>query len=420
MKYFLIIFLTLSSVISSAQQITIDLSHFAGKEYVWFVSNGEKQDTIGRGSLNAKGQAVLTVPAEYRNWRGMSNFVLTDGGGLEIILNSEKDFIAGCTVAQPTANDIYYTGSAENSFLMEKYKLQPDLLNKAGIVAAAMQAYAPDEPLYKPLSEEKKALEKRFANLQRQSAESPLYAARIWQIADYCNGIDSRLDLSVKESMEEQRRYVREVLDFRDLWYSGMWKSLLARWMSVVSVQGDSVLLSDTKAMLTRVQDRDMRLTLLKKMVSLYNQYGKENLLIQLGEDIMHSVTLLSPGDQAPKLYLPDSTTIVPFNSLVIFYESGCGNCENDLIQLRGNYPLLQEKNIRVISVSADTDESIYRQDADIFPWQQKLCDYKGFEGVNFRNYAVVGTPTIFVIDSKGIITGRYAMLEEVLKELNN
>ena len=231
------------------------------------------------------------------------------------------------------------------------------------------------------------------------------------QISNFCNGLGSRLDLTEKELIEEQRQYVREVLDFRQLWNSGMWKNLFARWMSIEMAQGDSILLTDSKAILTREQDRDMLATLSKKMVSLYHQYGKEALLAQLFD----TEDLLSPGHQAPKLSLSDSISIEPFNSLVIFYETGCGNCDNELLQLRGNYQILQERNIRVISVSADMDETVYKKNADVFPWEQKLCDYKGFEGVNFRNYAIVGTPTIYVIDGKGMITGRYSRLADYL-----
>jgi len=410
-RFFTSLFVLLA-LSATAQKIKIDLPHFAGKEYVWVMFGGEKTDTVAHGVLDTKGQTVLTVPPAYENWRGMSNCLLAGGGGLEIILNGEKDFTAGCAIAQPTINDIYYTGSEENAFLLEQYKRQQGLLNKAGIIAAAMQAYTPRDKLYKALSNEKKSLEKRYAGLQRQTIESPLYAARIRQMSDFCNAIGNRLNPTKKEMIEEQRLYVRETVDFGQLWNSGLWRSLFFRWMDVETGQGDSILLADSKAIFARVQDKDVFANLSKKMVLLFNQYGKESMLAQL----LNTEDMLSPGHQAPKLYLSDSTTLVPLNSLVIFYESGCGNCENELLQLRGNYSVLQERNIKVISVSADMDEAVYKKNADIFPWQQKLCDYKGFEGVNFKSYAVVGTPTIYVIDGNGTITGRYARLTDYLK----
>ena len=416
-KYFLTsLFALCTAVFSSAQKITIELPPFAGKEYVWFMCDGEKRDTVARGVLDTKGQAVLTVPPAYENWQGMSNCLLAEGGGLEIILNGEKDFTAACAVSEPTINDIYYPGSKENGFLLGQYKRQLNLLNKAGAIASAMREYMPEEPFRKVLTKEKKVLEKRFAELQKQTGESPLYAARLRQISDFCNGIGSRLDLTEKEFNEEQRRYVREVLDFGQLWNSGLWRPFFARWIDFETALGDSILVVDSKAILARVQSGDMREALLRKMILLFNQYGKENLLTQVEPG--RALSLLLPGDQAPKLYLSDSSYIVPLNSLVIFYESDCGSCENELLQLRGNYPLFREKNIRVISVSADRDDEIYRKNADTFPWQQKLCDYKGFEGVNFRNYAVVGTPTIYVIDDKGTITGRYAQLADCLDKI--
>ena len=409
--FFLTLFFAIIATAAPAQRITIDLPYFAGKSYEWIASEGEKIDTLAGGALDAAGKAVLTVPQEYEGRPVMSNFILTDGGGLDIILNGEGDFTAGSEAEHPDENDIYYAGSKENSFYLEYYQLQPVLLNKAGVMTAAANAYKPGEPLHQVFADEKTALENRFEDFQRQSAESPLYAGRIRQISDYINGIDSRIGLTPEESMAEQRRYVREVLDFSDLWNSGMWKTLLTRWMSVEAAQGDSALLADARTIFSRVKDGEIKAGLSKRFITLFHQYGKEALLMQLSgkEDF------LSPGHEAPKLYLPDGTHIVPFNSLVIFFESGCNNCENELLRLRGNYSILQDKNIRVISVSADADEQVYKKTAAVFPWQLKLCDYKGFDGINFKNFAVYGTPTIYVIDGKGVITGRYAQLEEFL-----
>ena len=282
MKYFLTSFFILCALATTAQKITVSLPHFADKEYVWIMLEGEKRDTVARGALDANGQAILIVPPAYKNWQGMSNCLLTEGGGLEIILNGEKDFTAACTVEKPTVNDIYYTGSPENSFLLEKYKQQQKLLNKAGAITAAVQEYEPKEPLYKTLSKEKQSLEERFAELQEQIAKSPLYAARVRQISDFCTGIGSHLNMKENEFNEEQRRYVREVVDFGQLWKSGMWKTLFSQWMSLEKAQGDSILLEDSKAILNRVQDKDMHEIVLKKITSLFQQYKKEDLITQL------------------------------------------------------------------------------------------------------------------------------------------
>tara|TARA_B110000238_G_scaffold19891_1_gene19523 strand:- start:251 stop:439 length:189 start_codon:yes stop_codon:yes gene_type:complete len=42
-------------------------------------------------------------------------------------------------------------------------------------------------------------------------------------------------------------------------------------------------------------------------------------------------------------------------------------------------------------------------------------CDLKGMNGTNFKNYAVTGTPTMFVLDSKGILLKKIATVNELL-----
>jgi peroxiredoxin len=294
---------------------------------------------------------------------------------------------------------------------------QQQALNKASAISAAVWEYKPDEPLYKVLLEEKERLEKEFSDLQRQTAESPFYAARIRQMADYCQGLGSRLDLKEEEVIAEQRRYMREVVDFEQLWYSGMWRHVLGRWMG----NSDELLVEDGKVMLERAKGSastnsatlDIYEKLVRKITSLFYQYGKEGLLRELGVE-----DLCAPGHEAPKVYLNDGNYIVPFRSLVFFYESDCNNCENELLRLRGNYPIFQEKGIRVISVSADKNEATFRKNADLFVWDHKLCDFKGFEGTNFKNYGVIGTPMIFLIDHNGMIVGRYARVGDLLDEM--
>jgi hypothetical protein len=40
--------------------------------------------------------------------------------------------------------------------------------------------------------------------------------------------------------------------------------------------------------------------------------------------------------------------------------------------------------------------------------------------GINFKNYAVLGTPTIYILDSKGIILSKLATINEVLEFMNH
>jgi hypothetical protein len=154
-------------------------------------------------------------------------------------------------------------------------------------------------------------------------------------------------------------------------------------------------------------QPTPVNTALLNKIIALYSRFGKDELLLSLGVD------LLKTGNLAPAL-IKENAKFVPVNSIVVFYESGCNSCDNELVQLRGNYSLIKEKGYDIISVSADRDKETFEKTSTVFPWTEKICDYKGFDGINFKNYGIVGTPTIFVTDHEGTIDGRYARLADI------
>lgn len=101
--------------------------------------------------------------------------------------------------------------------------------------------------------------------------------------------------------------------------------------------------------------------------------------------------------------------------TLLLFYKSGCGPCEVLMQQLPQYYEQLQTKGIRLITLSADENEQIFKNASNSYPWKDKYCDYDGIKGINFKNYAVTGTPTIFLIDEIGKIESKLASMDEIL-----
>ncbi len=83
---------------------------------------------------------------------------------------------------------------------------------------------------------------------------------------------------------------------------------------------------------------------------------------------------------------------------------------------LKSNYQDLVVKGIKIVSIAADTDHNTYKTTAASFPWKAKYCDGQGMNGINFKNYAVMGTPTMFLLDSKGIIIEKIATVEQLMK----
>ena len=133
-------------------------------------------------------------------------------------------------------------------------------------------------------------------------------------------------------------------------------------------------------------------------------------------------------GKKGPDLVLTNlaeikpSTTVLKTDqlnanySLLVFYQSGCEHCETAIAGLKSNYQDLVVKGIKIVSIAADTDHNTYKTTAASFPWKAKYCDGQGMNGINFKNYAVMGTPTMFLLDSKGIIIEKIATVEQLMK----
>jgi hypothetical protein len=83
--------------------------------------------------------------------------------------------------------------------------------------------------------------------------------------------------------------------------------------------------------------------------------------------------------------------------------------------QLPRHNEMLKNKGYRIITLSADEDEQLYKNASKDYPWEDKYCDFEGKKGINFKNYAVAGTPTLFLIDKSGKIVRKTATLEEIL-----
>lgn len=88
------------------------------------------------------------------------------------------------------------------------------------------------------------------------------------------------------------------------------------------------------------------------------------------------------------------------------------------MVQLPKNYDFLKTKKIRIISIAADENQEQFNTTANKLPWSDKYFDYGGLIGLNFKNYAILGTPTIFLIDDLGKIEAKLANLNEVLELL--
>jgi hypothetical protein len=132
-------------------------------------------------------------------------------------------------------------------------------------------------------------------------------------------------------------------------------------------------------------------------------------------------VATLLPGQKAPALVGRLSR---PGDggrwTILFFYASDCRTCQGIASDLIERHDDLQKARARVIALSTDTDGELFAEYARKFPWEDKLCDRKGFDSPNMVAYGVAATPTLYLIDGKDVVVGQYDTVEEVYDVIFN
>lgn len=431
-----------------AQNIRLKFPKFEGRGWVWVLMRGEVQDTILSGVIPADGVVDLQLPVNRVGYQGMSRWLLRGGGGLDMVVNGEN-FQVTCLSDQPNEENIIYTGSPENDFLRQNYKEQEQLMNKYAAVQMLTRAYPPLHPLHQTALEEQLRLEADWVTFRIKLSASPLYAARFREIVDLTRGIWGRLNQSESERGQVVAEFLNNSLSWQALYTSNHWSEVIYNWSQLYCdfIKDDEKLIASARQILNSLHDAEIYTSFCRFMARYFVKLNKDSLLQVLGPEIMTSGRLLvqegfasqfgapQKGMLAPNLLLTQGLEEVDFSSsparelsvgslsktysILVYYLSGCGPCEETLKQLVASHPMLAAKGIRLISISAGTDWKVFQESAGKHPWADKYFDGQGFQGPNFMQYGVAGTPTIFLLDEKGIIQVRTANLLEILDWLD-
>jgi len=271
------------------------------------------------------------------------------------------------------------------------------------------------------------------ADKQQQSLikNSPLYAATFLQLSQFANelgGYQQKQPAEIEILKQDAAKYINA-----DLYHSSLWFYTLQSWTAMYRdvVKNEPAFVNDAITLLKKQYSAEVLNGLGNNLMEICEQNGWENSKMQIAFAIYQSGTLPNPtgtlaqvitgfaavpGNKAPEINLPNGNKLSSLSAsqyIILFYESGCGHCDEEIQWIKKNYSELTQKGIQIISVTSDTDERISKLTMDALPWTEKLCDLKGFEGEYFKKYGVIGTPTIFVLDKDKTITGKYAHLSD-------
>ena len=416
-------------VICVRAQTAVDfrLPQAAGLDYVFALERGAGRDTVARGSFDAAGNAKIQAPPFVGlGGAGVAKLFLTGAQTpmVNMILNSEQGVVVSGEV-----NNLIFQNSPENEALQRFMQRQNELLQQYVAVFGNQESGSSDALL---LNIKKRNIEQDYDKLSAEIATTPLYAGRVMQILRYLAFTGSSLTQTPEDVTAELHDFIVNKLDFNDLYVSGFWTMTFDAWYENSMTASDSVLVADARRMLERsgevknfeeskefkdgenVDRVEIYRATSQAIINVLGKYSRrEYLLPAIFTDIQYPVL----GQPAPAVIINGTDSIFPKNALLMFYDSDCGNCQNELHNLIDKYPLLKDNNVRVISIAADVDKELFEYTAQKIVWTDNYSDFKGFDGVNFRNYGVVGTPTFVLIDPEGIVRGRYARVGEIIKE---
>ena len=431
-----------------AQEIQLHFPHFTGQNYDWKIFQGGKKLTVRSGKIPPNGRVTLIMPKIYQDYRGMTRWMLKKGGGLDMI-HVGKDFSVECLSEHPGPDNIIYKDNPENDYLSAQNQRQQVILKKLEAVNHLRQAYAPDDALYKTALKEQERLRLQFEQTQKERTNSALYAARFGEIVDFTRGVADQ----VYENREDHVRYfnnsVTHTMNFMDLYTSGHWDRVLDNWviMNIRSKDGDAGFEKRLNTALNRMDQDEILGAFVETVVPLLVQKGKDELLPVITAQLdkrpqamneltdttrrmMSSFKTLT-GRKAPNLIFKapfltqtgksDTDIVLETGNLnadytiLLFYKGSCALCEDALIVLANRYKWLKKHNVRVIAVSGDDSEQGFEKKQRYHQWPDNYCDFAGMDGTNFRNYAVMGIPTLYLLDKQGVVLKKSAMADEII-----
>ena len=436
-KLYITITLVLASIsYLAAQEVNLSAPSLPGKEAKLYYFAGAKVDSLVT-VVNTSGKAIFSIPGG--NYRGMAALVVTGAGGIEIIV-AEPAVQIECNASVLNIETVVFQHSAENRFLKHIFTSQSRYLRQQAWLKSGSELFDANSPLLSAIQPELKKVEAAMTTLNSEISASKLYAANYFRLSEYMNRL---FNAEQKQNGAETtiiRKEMEESLDIASLYTSGrLWENVLNFYTSLFNQTAGEDRQEQYAASVLRTSQRlpaPLFEAYISGCIAETERFGwnqaQDSILSGLLANYPSYAASLSPLQRAIGAYLTKSNKSMPgliglsktdkayTKTLVAFYDSDCGSCVNEMFRLVTVYPQLQEKGIRVVSVAADMDKKRYEEGIRNFPWQDKLCDFKGFESENFRNYDIIGTPTIFELDENGVVTGRYAQVEEIVGKIIN
>lgn len=440
------LFLYLFPLAAFSQSVNLYFPYLSGKTYDFIIFQGDHVIKASEGVIPENGKFTLTIPKEYIPYNGMSRWLITnslEGGGLDMII-SGHDFSVSCEAEKPNNQNIIYHNNTLVNELNHLHSRQQNIIARYNAVNQAVHAFDKTEANYIVFEKEKEQQIKDYQNFYNELEISPNYAKKILPIVNITQGLGKNLRDEGETNAKSIVSYITHDMDWKVLYTSGHWTTVISSWADIHSqiIQDLNQFLKDFKIITAKITDKVHYTDFVERIAHFLTQQGKDQYISMIAPEVILSGKVTEYkgslaayvkgriGTQAPDLSLEQgmqsgkkiNKKITDFfegkdsKLLMIFYESGCGHCEDLLKEIPQVYPSLVKKGIKIISISADRDQGIFNEKNKSFLWNEKFREDNGLAGENFRNYGVAGTPTLILVDRTGKIILRTAQLKDVIE----
>jgi peroxiredoxin len=443
MNFKLVLAIQLLVISVSAQELTLKLSQHPNKQAVVVAIHGVRKDTLGTVQLDQHGIGLIAFKNK-QPLTGLVNLTIKDKQYLsyDFVLSPTESPMLICEMEYIYAQNTKILNSPENDCLNRWFDNAAQYKQQIGLNQELSKLYKTKEPFLKKLATEKQRIEEILQRQVDTINHSTLFAGKYMQ---FKRAQEEKL-AKVWESDETKtiaKNYFTQI-DFEALYGSSMWFSIINSCMEVYTKESlyYGAFGADVANNLKRIKNQQVYEDLIDAAISVTEKFSwtkdqeaivdfiiKDNRIKNPTgklEKIIQSYQL-TIGKKSPNLTLTNTvgnntTTVLKTDALkskytlLVFYQSDCGHCETAIAGLKSNYKDLVAKGFKIISFAGDVDQEVFATTAASFPWAAKYRDVEGMNGVNFKNYAVIGTPTMFLLDDKGIIVQKPATVEELLE----
>ena len=448
-KRFLIVFIMLLPALLSAQIISMDFPKFVGKSYMFLLFQGG-EIIKEEGTIPESGKFVLKVPENLFPYEGMARWLLTNsetGGGLDLMITG-KDFSVKCNESMPDESNIVYSKDTEKLDFDELYKQQQGIIMRYNAMKQAVNSFTKTDENYLLFDEEFKKQQLAYNSFQQTLKQHPGYAKKFLSIVNTTLGVGTEVYDDERQRAENIAAYIAGGMDWKSLFTSGHWTTVISIWIEIHTevIKDRERFVKDFIWIGNTLENPMMYRDFVGKVAYYLTKKGKDDLISELSPyvdaskidqyegslaayikgntnttapDLVFIEHIGNISDHNHKTSSVKSSALASVDhdkTLLLFYDSGCGHCDGVLQELKVKYKELDSKGVQIISISADKDKDVFKTKAKDFLWKYAYCDYDGIQGINFKNYGVIGTPTLVLIDRNGKILTKTSDLNKVME----